>query len=99
MPAAASPLVKRLAFWSIPIAFAVMGMKLVAWYVTGSIALLSDGLESTVNVIAALVAYFAVSYAQKPADAEHQGGQRQQIPQDHPLHCAEGRVELLDQGG
>ncbi len=37
--------VKRLALWSIPLALGVMGLKLVAWWVTGSVALLSDGLE------------------------------------------------------
>ena len=37
--------VGRLALWSIPLALFVMGLKLVAWWVTGSVALLSDGLE------------------------------------------------------
>lgn len=60
--------------WSIAVAIGVMALKLAAWHVTGSVALLSDGLESTVNVIAALIAYFAISYAQKPADAEHPFG-------------------------
>jgi cation diffusion facilitator family transporter len=70
----ASPAVKRLALWSIAVAFGVMALKLAAWHVTGSVALLSDAMESTVNVIAALVAYFAISYAQKPADADHPFG-------------------------
>lgn len=66
--------VQRLAFWGIPLAFGVMGLKLVAWYVTGSVALLSDGLESTVNVIAAVVAWMVVGYAVKPADQDHPFG-------------------------
>ncbi|WP_099864449.1 cation diffusion facilitator family transporter [Pararhizobium haloflavum] len=66
--------VRRLAFWSIPVAVAVTGLKLVAWWVTGSVALLSDGLESIVNIIAALIAYYAISYAQKPADDDHPFG-------------------------
>jgi cation diffusion facilitator family transporter len=66
--------VRRLAFWSIPLALGVMAMKFVAWWVTGSVALFSDALESTVNVIAALIAYFAIAYAQKPADADHPFG-------------------------
>jgi len=70
----ANPAVKRLAMWSIAVAFGVMALKLAAWHVTGSVALLSDAMESTVNVIAALVAYFAISYAQKPADADHPFG-------------------------
>jgi cation diffusion facilitator family transporter len=66
--------VQRLAFWGIPLALAVMGLKMVAWYVTGSVALLSDGLESTVNVIAAVVAWMVVGYAAKPADQDHPFG-------------------------
>jgi len=70
----ASKIVRRLAFWSIPLAFGVMGLKFVAWHVTGSIALYSDALESIVNVIAALAAFFAIGYAQKPADTGHPYG-------------------------
>eukprot|EP01035_Chromulina_nebulosa_P042694 gene42694-57805_t len=51
-----------------------MAMKMLAWYVTGSVALLSDGLESTVNVIAAIVAWMVVGYAAKPADHDHPFG-------------------------
>lgn len=67
-------LVQRIAFWGIPLAIGVMGLKLLAWWVTGSVALLSDGLESTVNVTAAVIAYFVIRYAQRPADADHQFG-------------------------
>ena len=70
----ASRIVRRLAFWSIPLAFGVMGLKFVAWHVTGSVALYSDALESIVNVIAALAAFFAIGYAQKPADIGHPYG-------------------------
>ena len=66
--------VKRLALWGIPLALGVMGLKLVAWWVTGSVALLSDGLESSVNVVAAIVAFAAISYAAKPADKTHPFG-------------------------
>lgn len=69
-----SIIVRRLAFWGIPLSLGVMGLKLVAWWVTGSVALLSDGLESTVNVIAAFIAYFVIRYAQKPADDDHPYG-------------------------
>ena len=70
----ASKIVHRLAFWSIPLAFGVMGLKFIAWHLTGSIALYSDALESIVNVIAALAAFFAIGYAQKPADIGHPYG-------------------------
>lgn len=66
--------VKRIAFWGIPLSLLVMGLKLVAWHVTGSVALLSDGLESTVNVVAAVVAWMVVGYAVKPADHDHPFG-------------------------
>lgn len=67
-------LVQRLAFWGIPLSLGVMGLKLLAWWVTGSVALLSDGLESFVNVTAACIAYFVIRYAQRPADEDHQFG-------------------------
>ena len=66
--------VKRLALWGIPLSFFVLGLKLAAWWVTGSVALLSDALESTVNVVAAIVAFVAISYAAKPADSTHPFG-------------------------
>ncbi len=66
--------VRRLAAASIAVAFIVMGMKFVAWYVTGSVALLSDALESIVNVIAASIAWYAIRLSHKPADEEHPFG-------------------------
>src|SRR5690606_22088343 len=66
--------VRRLAGWSIIIAFAVMGLKFVAWRMTGSVALYSDALESIVNVIAASAAFWAISVSHKPADQDHQYG-------------------------
>lgn len=66
--------VRRLALWGIPMSLGVMGLKMVAWWVTGSVALLSDGLESTVNVVAAFIAFFVIRYAQKPADHDHPFG-------------------------
>lgn len=74
MNAEGNALVRKLAFWGIPFSFLVLGLKLSAWWVTGSVALLSDGLESTVNVVAAFIAYFVIRYAQKPADDDHQFG-------------------------
>ncbi len=67
-------IVERLAFWGIPISIGVMGLKMLAWWVTGSVALLSDGMESLVNVTAAFIAYFVIRYAQRPADHDHQFG-------------------------
>ncbi|MBX9458515.1 MAG: cation diffusion facilitator family transporter [Rhizobium sp.] len=66
--------VRQLAFWGIPLSLGVMGLKMLAWYVTGSVALLSDGLESTVNVVAAVIAWMVIGYAAKPADEDHPFG-------------------------
>lgn len=65
---------RRFAFWSIPVALLVFLLKLLAWKMTGSVALLSDALESIVNVIAAGLAYYAIRLAEKPADARHPFG-------------------------
>ena len=51
-----------------------MGLKFVAWWITGSVALYSDALESIVNVIAALAAFWAIRVSHKPADHDHQHG-------------------------
>lgn len=74
MSISGNPTVKRLALIGIPVSFFVMGLKLLAWWLTGSVALLSDALESTVNVIAAIMAWWAIRYASRPADASHQFG-------------------------
>jgi cation diffusion facilitator family transporter len=66
--------VATLAFWSIVIAFLVMGLKFVAWRMTGSVALYSDALESIVNVIAATAAFWAIRISHTPADQDHPYG-------------------------
>lgn len=59
---------------SIVVGIAVLGLKTVAWWMTGSVALLSDALESTVNVVTAFAALIAIRIAQRPADASHPYG-------------------------
>lgn len=54
---------------SLLVGLIVLGLKFLAWTITGSIALYSDALESIVNVVTAIVALIAVRLAQKPADA------------------------------
>lgn len=51
-----------------------MGIKYAAYQVTGSVALLSDALESIVNLVAALAALLAIRYGARPADKEHPFG-------------------------
>jgi len=66
--------VAQLAFWSIVIAVFVLVLKVYAWWITGSVALYSDALESIVNVIAAGAAFWAIRVSYMPADADHQHG-------------------------
>lgn len=54
---------------SLAVALGVLGLKLLAWQMTGSVALYSDALESIVNVVTAIVALVAVRLAARPADA------------------------------
>lgn len=65
---------QRIALGSIAIGLIVLGLKFAAYYFTGSVALYSDALESTINVVAAGVALFALRLSAKPADAKHPYG-------------------------
>jgi cation diffusion facilitator family transporter len=60
---------------SIAAAVATIGLKVYAWKITGSVGLLSDAAESGVNLLAALVALWALWRASKPADATYAFGQ------------------------
>ncbi len=51
-----------------------LGLKMGAYLLTGSVGLLSDGLESLVNLLAASMAYVAVRYSQRPVDLSHTYG-------------------------
>jgi cation diffusion facilitator family transporter len=66
--------VAALAAWSIPVAVAVMALKFAAWWVTDSVALYSDAVESIVNVIAAAIALWAIRVSHLPADENHPFG-------------------------
>jgi cation diffusion facilitator family transporter len=65
---------ERFALGTIAIGCLVLGLKGAAWWLTGSAALYSDALESTVNVAAGLIALFALHFAAMPADANHPYG-------------------------
>lgn len=60
----------RYAWLSIGAALITIAMKATAYYLTGSVGLLSDALESTVNLAAAIVALLALSLAVRPANDE-----------------------------
>lgn len=64
----------KLAIGSLLIGCAVLGLKALAWWLTGSVALLSDALESTVNLATAFAALVAIQVAARPADQNHPYG-------------------------
>lgn len=64
----------RWAWLSIAAALVTISMKTGAYILTGSVGLLSDALESVVNLVAALLALIALSVAAKPADRNHPFG-------------------------
>ena len=68
------PRAVKIAAGSIAVGGAVLAIKLLAWWLTGSVALLSDALESIVNVATAIAAFVAVRIAVQPADADHPFG-------------------------
>jgi cation diffusion facilitator family transporter len=55
-------------------AVATIVLKTWAWKLTGSVGLLSDAMESGVNLVAALGAFWALTLAAKPADRSHHYG-------------------------
>lgn len=64
----------RFAWLSIVTGVTVFGLKIGAYAITGSVGLLSDALESIVNIVAAVVALVALRTAMKPADERHHFG-------------------------
>ena len=74
----------RYAWLSIAAAIITIGLKTVAYLITGSVGILSDALESGVNLIAAIIALAALRVAARPADDEH--------------HFGHGKVEYLSAG-
>jgi cation diffusion facilitator family transporter len=60
--------------WSIAVAMATIALKTLAWWLTGSVGLLSDAMESIVNLASAAFALLMVRIAMRPADKEHQYG-------------------------
>ena len=78
---------RSLALWawlSIAAALATIALKFWAYLLTGSVGLLSDALESVVNLVAAIVAVIALSIASRPADSNH--------------HYGHGKVEYFSAG-
>jgi cation diffusion facilitator family transporter len=66
------------------VAITLFIVKLVAWFLTGSLAILTDALESIVNIVAGILGLYSLTLSSKPKDADH--------PYGH------GKVEFLSAG-
>ena len=75
---------RRAAWISLVVGSAIFLGKIATWQLTGSVAVLSDALESTVNIAAAALLVFSMHLAAQPADRDH--------PYGH------GKVEFLSAG-
>lgn len=64
-------LLTRFAWLSVGAAIATIGLKSAAYWLTGSVGLLSDAIESLVNLAAALLALALLTVAARPPDEEH----------------------------
>jgi cation diffusion facilitator family transporter len=64
----------KFAWLSIAAAVVTIGLKSLAYLLTGSVGLLSDAVESLVNLVAAIMALAMLIVAARPADNEHQYG-------------------------
>ena len=65
---------ERYAWLSVAAAIATIALKMLAWWLTGSVGLLSDALESLVNLAAALLAVWMLRLAATPPSEEHPYG-------------------------
>ncbi len=66
------------------VAITLFVVKLIAWFLTSSLAILTDALESIVNIVAAFLGLYSLNLSSKPKDADH--------PYGH------GKVEFLSAG-
>lgn len=65
---------QRMALLSVATALVTMALKFWSWQISGSVSLLSDALESLVNLAAAVLAFTVLTIAARPADADHPFG-------------------------
>src|SRR5450830_1957891 len=65
---------QRLLLASVVVAIITITLKTLAWYITDSVGLLSDAMESLVNLASAIFGLLMVTIAQRPADNDHPYG-------------------------
>ncbi len=64
----------RLITWSIVLAALICGLKFYTYYLSRSIVILSDALESVINVVTGLFAFYSIRLAARPSDTNHPYG-------------------------
>jgi cation diffusion facilitator family transporter len=64
----------RIQTWVASLSVILLIIKMVAYFLTGSIAILTDALESIVNVVAGFFGLFSLYISAKPRDADHPYG-------------------------
>lgn len=88
-------LTRRTALLSIGASIVTLLLKFGAYFLTGSVGLLSDAIESFVNLTAALIAFTAITIASRPADSNHTYGHDKA---EYFSSGAEGTLILLAAG-
>src|SRR5689334_14218562 len=92
----APPALGRFAWLSIAAALATIVLKMGAWRLTGSVGLLSDAMESLVNLVAAIMTLLMLNLAARPPDEGHAYGHGKA---EYFASGAEGALILLAAGG
>ncbi|MBL1421932.1 MAG: cation transporter [Alphaproteobacteria bacterium] len=73
-PKQAAKITRAITWVSVMVALVLMVSKLLAFIITGSVALLASFADSALDFFASITAFFAVRYAAEPADEEHRFG-------------------------
>lgn len=96
MSTGAPPSLGRFAWLSIAAAVATIALKMLAWRLTGSVGLLSDAMESLVNLVAAIMTLLMLNVAARPPDEDHAFGHGKA---EYFASGAEGALILLAAAG
>jgi len=67
-------LLRTATYLSVIVAILIIFIKLIAWFMTDSLSLLSSLVDSILDVVASTITLFAVSYSLQPADEDHRFG-------------------------
>lgn len=84
--------IMKAAWGSLAVSLVVLAMKAAAYWLTGSVALLSDALETLINVAAAVGALLALRLSARPPDANHPYGHSKA---EYLSALAEGALVLM----